>query len=419
MTTVERFDAITIDLREEATAGDPAADHIRPVDISVVMPCLNEEDSIATCIEWALEGIRKTGLVGEVVVADNGSTDRSVEIATAAGARVVHQPEKGYGNAYLKGFSEARGRYIVMGDSDATYDFSKLDELIARLDEGYDYVLGSRFAGTIQKGAMPWLHRYIGNPVLTGILNLFFGLKSSDAHSGMRAFTREAFERMELQCEGMEFASEIVIKAARSKLKVAEVPIVYHPRQGESKLKSLRDGWRHLRFMLLLCPKWLFMIPGAVLLAVGMVGQSILLAGNFEVSGRSLGMHFSAVFALIAIIGAQAVFFGVFCRAYAAHLGLEPPSKTSTWVLDHFRLERGLIASALFFVTGFVFDIWVLFDWLNNEMGETNLMKQALFALTLMVLGSGGVFASFFLSFLSMKLHAPGEKRARSGSAAS
>ena len=206
-------------------------------DLSVVMPCLNEEDSVAECVRWALEGIAKTGLDGEVIVCDNGSTDRSVELAEAAGARVVHQPARGYGNAYLKGFASSHGRYIVMGDSDLTYDFRRLDELVAPLVDGRaDYVLGSRFAGQIKRGAMTFSHRYIGNPVLTRILNVFFGLRSTDAHSGLRAFTREAFERMDLRCEGMEFASEIVIKAGQGRLRVSEVPIEYHPRVGETKL---------------------------------------------------------------------------------------------------------------------------------------------------------------------------------------
>jgi hypothetical protein len=391
----------TIDLH------DGADDPTDRVDISVVMPCLDEEQSVATCIAWALEGIAKTGMRGEVIVSDNGSTDRSVERALAAGARVVHQPARGYGNAYLKGFSEARGRYIVMGDSDATYDFSELDVFIERLEEGYDYVLGSRFGGTIEKGAMPWLHRYVGNPVLTGILNRFFGLKSSDAHSGMRAFTREAFERMELRCEGMEFASEIVIKAARVNLKVAEAPIVYHRREGESKLKSLRDGWRHLRFMLLLCPKWLFVIPGVVLFAIGAIGQSVLLPGPFDVGGRSLDVHFSILFAMVTLLGALAIMFGLFCRTFATTLGLEPPNATARWVTEEFRLERGLVASLLFIVTGVAFDTWVLFDWLSNDLGELNAVRQTVFSLTLVVLGTMGVFASFFLSFFSMKLHAP------------
>lgn len=218
--------------------------------ISIVMPCLNEEVGIARCIEWAREGLERAGLPGEIIVSDNGSSDRSVEIARAAGARVVHQPLRGYGNAYHKGFAASTGSYIVMGDADLTYDFREIDRLIAPLREGYDYVLGSRFGGTIMPGAMPWTHRYIGNPVLTFILNVLFGLKSSDAHSGLRAFTREAYLRMGLVSPGMEFASELVIKAAESKLRVAEVPITYYPRAGSSKLNALHDGWRHLRFML-------------------------------------------------------------------------------------------------------------------------------------------------------------------------
>ncbi len=217
--------------------------------ISIVMPCLNEEKGIVRCITWAQEGLLKSGLPGEIIVADNGSTDRSVELALAAGARVVHQPLRGYGNAYHKGFAASTGTYIIMGDADQTYDFREIPQLIAPLREGYDYVLGSRFSGTILPGAMPWTHRYIGNPVLTFILNVLYGLKSSDAHSGLRAFTREAYLRMGLTSPGMEFASELVIKAAQSRLRVAEVPITYYPRAGASKLNALRDGWRHLRFM--------------------------------------------------------------------------------------------------------------------------------------------------------------------------
>ncbi len=393
-----------IDLRVLEDAPATPTDH---VDISVVMPCLNEAQSVGLCVEWALEGIRRTGLRGEVIISDNGSTDDSVRIATEAGARVVHQPNRGYGNAYLKGFSEARGRFIVMGDSDATYDFRRLDELVAKLQDGYDYCLGSRFAGTMAEGAMPWTHKYIGNPVLTGVLNRFFGLKSSDAHSGMRAFTRDAFDQMELRCEGMEFASEIVIKAARCKLSVAEVPIDYGKRSGESKLKSLRDGWRHLRFMLLLCPQWLFIIPGATLIVLGMVGQSVLLTTTVNIAGHSLEVHFSVLFAMLTLLGALAGMFGIFCRAFAASIGLEPPSGLSRWANEDFRLERGLLASVLFIVTGVAFDAWVLYDWIANNLGALSAVRQAVFALTLMVLGSMGVFASFFLSFLSVKTHAP------------
>jgi glycosyltransferase involved in cell wall biosynthesis len=217
--------------------------------ISIVLPCLNEEESIAHCIAWAQEGLARTGLPGEIIVVDNGSTDRSAELARAAGARVLYQPLRGYGNAYHKGLAAATGTYIVMGDADQTYDFREIDHLIAPLRAGYDYVLGSRFRGTILPGAMPWTHRYIGNPLLTLILNLLFGLKSSDAHSGLRAFTRAAYLCMGLTCPGMEFASELVVKAAQARLRVVEVPITYHPRAGSSKLRALHDGWRHLRFM--------------------------------------------------------------------------------------------------------------------------------------------------------------------------
>ena len=394
----------TIELRVDEETGSSTSELI---DISVVMPCLNEAESVGICVAWALEGIRKTGLRGEVIISDNGSTDDSVRIATEAGARVVHQPKRGYGNAYLKGFSEASGRFIVMGDSDATYDFRQLGELVAQLEAGFDYCLGSRFAGNMTKGAMPWTHRYIGNPVLTGVLNRFFGLRSSDAHSGMRAFTREAFERMELRCEGMEFASEIVIKAARCKLSVAEVPIDYGKRAGESKLKSLRDGWRHLRFMLLLSPQWLFIVPGISLLVLGMVGQAVLLTTGIKIAGHDLEVHFSILFAMVTLLGALAGMFGIFCRALAASIGLEPPSGISQWANEIFQLERGLLASFLFILTGAALDGLILYDWVSNNRGSLNAVEQAVFALTLMVLGTMGVFASFFLSILWVKTLAP------------
>ena len=228
-------------------SGGPAPDTVQ---LSVVMPCLDEAESIAWCVERAWRGIARSGVRGEVVVCDNGSVDGSVGLAEAAGARVVRESRRGYGRAYLTGIEASVGRVVVIGDSDYSYDFFELHRLVRPLLEGYDYVLGSRFEGTILPGAMPFLNRYLGNPVLTGLLNRLFGLETSDAHSGMRAFTRDAFERMGLQCDGMEFASEIVIAAARARLRVTEVPITYHPRLGYSKLRRWRDGARHVRFML-------------------------------------------------------------------------------------------------------------------------------------------------------------------------
>jgi glycosyltransferase involved in cell wall biosynthesis len=375
------------------------------IELSVVMPCLNEEESVAPCVRAALEGIAKSGLRGEVIVCDNGSTDRSVERAEAAGARVVHQPHKGYGNAYLKGFAASRGQIVVMGDSDMTYDFTELDKLVEPLvaDEA-DYCLGSRFGGEILPGAMTFSHRYIGNPVLTAILNRFFGLRSSDAHSGMRAFTRDAVERMGLRCEGMEFASEIVIKAAVAGLRVTERPIQYHPRVGETKLRTFRDGWRHLRFMLLLAPNWMFVYPGVLLFGLGMVGQIGLLGGDFNIGSHHLDVHFSVLFALLSVLGFQSGIFGMFAHGYADVLGMPAKGKVARWVEEDFTLERGLFVGVLFFVGGLGVDIWVLIDWLRHNMGELNAIRQALMAMTFMILGVNLVFASFFLGLLKVRV---------------
>ena len=372
-------------------------------DISVVMPCLNEERSVGICVERALEGIRRTNLTGEVIVCDNGSTDDSVAVAAAAGARVVRQPERGYGNAYRLGFEAARGRYVVMGDSDLSYDFSQLHRLVESLQTGgYDYVLGSRFAGEILPGAMPWSHRYIGNPVLTGILNRFFNLKTSDAHSGMRAFTREAYERMGCRTKGMEFASEIVINAAKAGLNVGEVPITYHPRIGESKLRSIRDGWRHLRFMLLLCPKYLFVIPGIAMLLLGVLGQVALLPGPLPLGFHALDMHFSALFALLSIVGYQVVLFGVFANTYARTHRLDRPNRLLDWIERDLTLEYGLVLGLGLFLVGLTIDSVILARWLASDLGPLNEMRPALLAMTFIVIGLQTAFASFFLGVLRM-----------------
>ena len=373
-------------------------DHAVP-DISVVMPCLDEAGSVGTCVEKALEGIRRTGLSGEVVVSDNGSTDDSVAVASKAGARVVRQPERGYGNAYLKGFAEARGRYIIMGDSDGSYDFTQIDRLIEPLRHGYDYVLGSRFAGRILPGAMPWSHRYIGNPVLTGVLNTLFKVDSSDAHSGMRSFTRDAYRRMDLQSAGMELASEIVIKAAQVGLRGTEVPITYHPREGESKLHSVRDGWRHLRFMLLLSPEWLFVWPGIAMLVLGMVGQGLLLRGPLNVGFHALDVHFSALFALLAILGYQTLLFGVFAKTC---LPVGDGDRMQRWFDRNYSLERGLVGGGVAFLVGFAIDAAILVHWLRKGLGPINSLRPALLAMTLMMVGAQTGFAAFFLSLFRM-----------------
>ena len=365
-------------------------------EISVVMPCLNEAASVGTCIEKAWEGIKRTGLTGEVVISDNGSTDDSIEVATAAGARVVRQPARGYGNAYRKGFAEARGRFIIMGDSDGSYDFTQLDRLIEPLRDGaYDYVLGSRFAGQILPGAMPWTHRYIGNPVLTGVLNRLFKVDSSDAHSGMRAFTADAYRRMALQSEGMELASEIVINAAKAGLRGTEVPITYHPREGESKLNSMRDGWRHLRFMLLRSPNWLFVGPGIAMFVLGLVGQALLLPGPLNLGFHALDVHFSVLFALLAILGYQTLLFGVFARTCLPAEGGK--DRLQRWFERNYSLERGLISGGVMFLVGFVIDAAIFVHWLRQGLGPINSLRPALLAMTLMMVGAQTGFAAFFL----------------------
>jgi len=367
------------------------------------MPCLNEAASVGICIENAWEGIRRTGLTGEVVISDNGSTDDSVAVARSAGARVVSQPERGYGNAYLKGFAEARGRFIIMGDSDGSYDFTQLDRLVRPLVEGeYDYVLGSRFAGKILPGAMPWTHRYIGNPVLTAVLNRLFKVDSSDAHSGMRAFTSDAYRRMDLQSEGMELASEIVINAAKAGLRGTEVPITYHPREGESKLHSMRDGWRHLRFMLLRSPNWLFTGPGMAMFMVGLVGQALLLPGPLNLGFHALDVHFSALFALLAILGYQTLLFGVFAHTAMPIEESRRAARLQHWFERNYSLERGLLIGGVMFIVGFAIDAAIFVHWLRKGLGPINSLRPALLAMTLMMVGAQTAFAAFFLSFFQI-----------------
>lgn len=367
------------------------------VEVSVVMPCLNEEKSVGICVRKAIAGLAASGRVGEVIVSDNGSSDRSVEVARVAGASVVQESARGYGNAYMRGFSEAKGRVIVMGDSDDSYDFTQLGALVDKISEGYDYVLGSRFDGEIRKGAMTWSHRYIGNPILTAVLNRFFGLKSSDAHSGMRAFTREALDRMALRCEGMEFASEIVVKAAQANLRVAEVPIVYHPRVGESKLNSLKDGWRHLRFMLLLSPTYLFLVPGIVMLALGIAGQGFEL--GVESGGR--GTSFSVLSALLAVTGVVIIIFGVLTQAFLQSLGFQKSSRLSKWLEQRFSLEGNLFVATGAIAAGLAVTIYM---WAAGISDQPNGAKWAVASIMLIALGLVMLFGSFFLSIFRARI---------------
>jgi len=371
--------------------------------ISVVIPCLNEEEAVGRVVEQALEGIRNSGRPGEVVVVDNASTDRSAEVAAAHGARVVSEKRRGYGSAYLAGLAEAHGDYIVMGDADETYPLQELAPFVDKLEAGDDLVIGSRFEGTIHGDAMPFLNRFVGNPILTGMLNVLFGVKVSDAHCGMRAVRRDALAKLELHSTGMEFASEMVFKAYRRGLTVSEIPIDYYPRVGESKLNRFGDAWRHVRFMLLYSPSWLYLYPGAALLLLGFAGMLVLASGPVDVFGRSWQIHTMLGFVALTLIGAQIVQLGVFARTYArVRIGEEDP------LLDRLgsrlKLEHGLIAGGLVALAASIGLIAVGAEWALDGFGTLGRVYETALLATLLGLGIQVVFASFFLALLSMPL---------------
>jgi hypothetical protein len=383
----------------EPTTSEPRERPAEMIELSVVIPCLNEAQSIALVVEKARRTMEREGIRGEVVVADNGSEDGSPELAEEAGARVVHEPRKGYGSAYLAGFDAARGTYILMGDADDTYDFTQLGRFVGPLRDGADMVIGNRMTG-LRPGSMPWLHRYIGNPVLTGLLNLFFRTGVSDAHCGMRAFRRDLLPRLDLRTTGMEFASELVIRSSKLGLEVSEVEIEYHPRKGESKLSSFSDGWRHLRFLLVHSPTWLFLIPGTALVALGIVMGVIVLTGA-DFLGRVWDVHALIAAALTTIVGTQVLQIGMFGRAYAAYyLGEHDPPFDR--MRERLRLEHGLIAGGAVLLAGLVTCVVIAVSWLGRGFGELSEQKLAVVGMTLVVVGIQIVFGSFFLSVLGL-----------------
>lgn len=372
--------------------------------VSVVIPCLDEAESIGVVVRKALETMSEAGIEGEVVVADNGSVDGSSGIAREAGARVVHEPRRGYGSAYLAGFAAARGTYVLMGDADDTYDFREIPRFLAELEAGADVVIGNRMAN-IRPGAMPRLHRYVGNPILTGVLNLFFRSGVSDAHCGMRAFRRDLLPALDLRTTGMEFASEWVIRASKLGLDIREIEIEYHPRKGESKLSSFADGWRHLRFLLLHSPTWLFLVPGAALILAGLLGGLVVLAG-INVLGREWDLHALIASSLLVIVGSQVLQFGMFGRAYAAYY-LGERDHVFDRLRNRLRLEHGLLAGGAVLLSGLAVCGVVAATWIDRGFGELQEQKLAVAGLTLVVLGIQIVFGSFFLSVLGLRRRDP------------
>jgi glycosyltransferase involved in cell wall biosynthesis len=368
--------------------------------VSVVIPCLNESASIERCVQTAAGAIERAGLTGEIVVADNGSDDGSPELAAEAGARVVHEPRKGYGSAYLAGFDAARGKYIVMADADLTYDFNEIPRFVELLDDGAELVMGDRMAN-IQPGAMPWLHRYVGNPVLTGILNLFFHTGVRDAHCGMRALRRDVLPRLDLRTTGMEFASEMVIRAAKEHFDIRQIPIEYHPRQGESKLSSFRDGWRHLRFLLVHSPTYLFLIPGAFMALLGALVLFAVLA-QINVLGRSWDIHSMVAGAMLLIVGSQVLALGLAARAYGVYvLGERDP--WFDWMRARLRLEHGLLVGGVVFLAGLVVSGVIVGVWADRGFGALSEARLAVLAATLIIIGIQIFFGSFLLSILGLR----------------
>jgi glycosyltransferase involved in cell wall biosynthesis len=368
--------------------------------VSVVIPCLNEAENIERCVAAALEALGEMGVVGEVVVADNNSEDDSARLAEQAGARVVIERRRGYGSAYLAGFAASRGRYIVMADADLTYDFNEIPRFVAALQEGAEMVIGDRM-DNIQPGAMPWLHRYIGNPILTGLLNLFFRTGISDAHCGMRALRRDVLPRLDLRTTGMEFASEMVIRASKEKLKIAEFPIEYHPRGGESKLSSFRDGWRHLRFLLVHSPNHLFIAPGAVLAGVGTL-IVVFVGAGLDFFGRAWGLHALIGGALLMIVGTQVLALGLCAHAYGTYfMGERDP-----WfdrMRTRYRLEHGLLLGGLFTLVGVVMGAVIVATWIAHGFGSLADEHLAVVAVSLVIVGIQIFFSSFLLSILGLR----------------
>jgi len=368
------------------------------LELTILMPCLNEAETLGVCVQKAMSYLKRSGISGEVLIADNGSTDGSQAIAEAGGARVVAVPERGYGAALKGGIAAARGRYIIMGDADDSYDFENLDPFVAKLRTGVDIVMGNRFLGGIDPGAMPFLHRYLGNPVLSFLGRLFFRIKVGDFHCGLRGFNTAAIRKLRLETSGMEFASEMVVRASLAGLTITEVPTTLK-KDGRSRpphLKTWRDGWRHLRFLLVYSPRYLFFYPGMALILIGLLGLTALFPGPITVThGIRLDIHTYLVAAMTLLVGVQALSFSVIARRYGALLGFLPVSETVEKVLYGLSLERVLRGALVLGIIGLIFTVWAFSTWAGAGFGDLAYGRT----MRILIIGLTGLAAAIQLAF--------------------
>lgn len=371
--------------------------------ISIVMPCLNEERSVKKCITQAKLSLKKLGRLGfsgEIILADNGSTDTSVERAKRAGATIVLVQTRGYGAAYQAGIAASHGRYIVIADSDGTYDLGNIGAFITLLEQGFDLVLGSRFTGNIKPGAMPLLNRYLGNPILTSLLNFTYGTRITDAHTGMRAFTRTSWDTMNLVSSGMEFASEMLMKAKLHNLRITEIPIVYSKRTGTSKLMPLVDAWRHVKCMILYTPTFALILPGILLMLLGFSLSIILLPGKLAIFGIYLDIHTMSMGGLIANLGITTTLLGILSRLYTQKVLHVPGGALGNLILSNITVERLLLSGLLLIVTGLGLIGIVVIAWIGSGFGELSRIREVIFGIELVITGAQLAFSSFVFGLL-------------------
>jgi len=381
------------------------------VELSILMPCLNEAETLSACIEEAREALNRNGIAGEILVADNGSTDASREIALKMGARVIAVKPRGYGSALMGGIEAARGKFILVGDSDGSYDFSEIPRFLGKLREGYELVQGCRLksgGGRVLPGAMPVLHRFWGNPMFSRMARLWFKAPIHDIHCGMRGFSRELYEKLNQRCTGMEFASEMIIKATLERARIAEIPITLRPhgrKSRESHLRTFRDGWRHLRFFLLYCPRWLFLLPGALLVLLGLAGYGVAMPG-LTIRGVQFDVHTLLFSSLAIICGYQSILFAVHTKIFAITEGLLPEDRRMTRLFQIVNLERGLFAGAAGMLAGLALLFVAINQWRIRQFGPLDYertMRWVIPGVTLTTLGFQTILSSFFFSVLGLR----------------